>query len=72
MCAMFARQLTGYEPGVGLRRKVDVRLHGKGNSNSHGARPVHLIVTIIKWIRTSRMSTKDSLAVRVSGFGFRV
>ena len=22
-------------------RKVDIRLHGKGNSNSHGARPVH-------------------------------
>ena len=25
-----------------MRRKVDVRLPGKGNSNSHGARPVHL------------------------------
>ena len=24
-------------------RKVDVRLPGKGNSNDHGARPVHLI-----------------------------
>ena len=33
-------------------RKVDVRLPGKGNSNSHGARPVHLIITMIKWIRT--------------------
>ena len=22
-------------------RKVDMRLHGKGNSNSHGARPVY-------------------------------
>ena len=22
-------------------RKVDIRLHGKGNSNSHGARPVY-------------------------------
>jgi len=22
-------------------RKVDIRLHGKGDSNSHGARPVH-------------------------------
>ena len=38
-------------PGV---RKVDVRLPGKGNSNPHGARPVHLIITMIKWIRTSR------------------
>jgi len=27
---------------VGRRRKVDVRLPGKGNSNSHDARPVHL------------------------------
>jgi len=27
-------------------RKVDVRLPGKGNSNSHGARPVHLIITM--------------------------
>ena len=37
-------------------RKVDARLPGKGNSNSHGARPVHLIITMIKWIRTSRLS----------------
>ena len=29
-------------------RKVDVRLPGKGNSNYHGARPVHLIITMIK------------------------
>ena len=27
--------------------KVDVRLPGKGNSHSHGARPVHLIITMI-------------------------
>ena len=33
-------------------RKVDVRLPGKDNSNSHGVRPVHLIITMIKWIRT--------------------
>ena len=38
--------------------KVNVRLPGKGNSNSHGARPVHLIITMIKWIRTgTRRST---------------
>ena len=42
-------------------RKVDVRLPGKGNPNSHGARPVHLIITMIKWIRTSRLSIKNSL-----------
>ena len=39
-------------------RKVDVRLPGEGSSNSHGARPVHLIITRIMWIRTSRLSKK--------------
>ena len=43
-------------------RKVDVRLPEKGNSNSHGARPVHLIITMKKWIRTSRFSIKNSLS----------
>ena len=43
-------------------RKVDVRLPGKGNSNSHGAKPVHLIITMIKWIRTSKLSIKNSLS----------
>ena len=42
-------------------RKVDVRLPGKGNSNSHGSRPVHLIITMIKWVRTSRLSIKNYL-----------
>ena len=42
-------------------RKVDVRLPGKGDSNCHGARPVHLINTMIKWIWTSRLSIKNSL-----------
>ena len=37
------------------------RLPKKGNSNSHGARPVHLIITMIKWIRTSKLSIKNSL-----------
>ena len=37
-------------------RKVDVRLPGQGDSQSHGARPVHLIITTIKWTRTSRLS----------------
>ena len=27
-------------------RKADVRLLGKGNSNSHGARPVHQIIFV--------------------------
>ena len=39
-------------------RRVDVRLPGKGYSNSHGVRPVRLIITMIKWIRTSRLSKK--------------
>jgi len=39
-------------------RKVAIRLPGKGNSNSHGARPVHLIITI----RASRLSMKNSLS----------
>ena len=47
----------GMEP-----RKVDARLPGKGDSNSHGARPVLLIITMIKWIWTSRLSTKNSLS----------
>ena len=42
--------------------RVDVRLPGKGKSNSHGARPVHLIITMIKWIRTSQLSIKNSLS----------
>jgi hypothetical protein len=41
--------------------QIDARLPGKGNSNSHGARPVHLIITMIKWIRTSRLPIKKSL-----------
>ena len=28
--------------------------------NSHGARLIHLIITIIKWFRTSRLSKKNS------------
>jgi len=48
-----------------LVRKVDVRLPGKGNSNSHGTGPVHLITTMIKWIRTSRLSIKNSLSLLV-------
>ena len=46
---------------AGGDRKVDVRLPGKGNSISHGARPVHQIISIIKWIQTSRLSMTLSL-----------
>ena len=48
-------------------RKVDTRLPGKGNSNSHGAKLVHHIISMIKWIWTSRLSIKKSF--RDSGFG---
>jgi len=43
------------------------------NSNSHGARPVHLIITMIKCIRTSRLAIKNSLsgAEDASGGGER-
>ena len=42
----------------GLGRWVDVGLPGNGNSNSHSARPVHLIITMIK--RTLRLGAIDS------------
>ena len=53
---------TAYCVSKAGTRKVDVRLPGKRNSNSHGARPIHLIITMIKWIRTSRLSIKNSLS----------
>ena len=46
-------------------RKVEVRPPRKGNSDPHGARPVHLIITMIKWIRTGRLSIKNSLSIPV-------
>ena len=32
-------------------------------ANSHGARPVYLIITMIKWIRTSWLSMDDFLSL---------
>ena len=49
------------------RRKVDARLPGKEISNSHGAKPVHLTITMIKWIWTSRLSIKNSLSLPARG-----
>ena len=43
--------------------KVDIRLPGNGSSNSHGARPVH---QKHRWIRTSRLSIKNSLSLSPS------
>ena len=52
----------GHEVRDTYPRKVDARLPGKGIPHSHGARPVHLIIIMIKWIRTSRLSIKKSLS----------
>ena len=56
-----------YEPNAG-ERSVDLPWAGQGVEaqllqprllvSSHGARPVHLIITMIKWIRTSRLSIR--------------
>jgi len=50
----------GAESGHEIREEVEdsEQLHKHpeprpGNANSHGARPVHLIITMMKWIRTS-------------------
>ena len=40
-----------------LTRKVDVRLPGNGNANSHGARPVHQIkVALDQWVVNEELS----------------
>ena len=50
--------------------KVDIRLPGKGNFYSHGARPVHQIISMVERIRTGRLSLKHSLSgVRSCGGG---
>ena len=59
----YAELLGGNRHLIGRTRKADVWLPGKGNSNSHGARPVHLIITMIKWIQTSRLSIKNFLSI---------
>ena len=45
----------------------DARLPGKGNSNSYGAMPIYLIITMIKWIRINRLSIKKSLSLYGAG-----
>ena len=53
---------VGYRSGVlPETRKVDVRLPEKGDSKSHGAGPAHPIITMMKWIRTSKLSLNNSL-----------
>ena len=48
---------------IACPRKVHIRLPGRGNSKSRGARPV--FISMIKWTRTSRLSKKISLSVGV-------
>jgi hypothetical protein len=48
--------LLAHVPG-----EVDVRLSGKGYSNSHGTRPVHSIISMVQWIRASSLSIKNPL-----------
>ena len=48
--------------------KVDVRLPGKGNSNTHDTRSVHLIITMIKRTQTSRLSIKNFLSLTTMNF----
>ena len=42
-------------------REVDIRLPGKGNSTSHGARSTK-IISMIQWIQTSGLSIKKSFS----------
>ena len=62
MCPAQGRVLETVRVSQGSTRKVDVRLPGKVNSNSQGARPVHLIITMIKLIRASKLSIQNSLS----------
>jgi len=48
---------------VGGSWKVYIRLPGRGNSNSHSARPVHQISSMLKWIPTRRLSIQNSLSL---------
>ena len=50
-------------------RKVDTRLPGKGNSNSYGARPVHQIISMIEWTRTSSFAMLLEVRPLLSAFG---
>ena len=43
--------------------RVDIRLPGKGNSNSYRTRLVRQNISTIKWIRTSKLSIKTSHSV---------
>jgi len=54
----YIRALLGTPPKLS-RQRCSCRRH---LTFSHGARPVHLIITMIKWIQTSRLSIKTPLS----------
>jgi hypothetical protein len=51
----------------GTAGKVYTRLPGIENSNSHGARPVCQIISMIKWIQNSRLLMKYCLSGGTAG-----
>ena len=55
------RPQRSHDQGHDHLPRKHIRLPEKGNSSSHGARPVHQIITMIKWIRTRRLSIHNSL-----------
>ena len=62
-CGSFLRKGQMFAQVGRSHGKVDVTLPGKGNSSSHGARQVHLIITMIKWIQTSGLPINDFLSL---------
>ena len=54
-CMASGVEFRGWGVGLGVP--------GEGNSNSHGARPVHQIISMIKWIRTSKLSMQNCLSL---------
>ena len=50
-------------------RKVDIMLPGKEDSNSHGARPVHQIISIIEVDSDQQVVNGELSLLRVEGCG---
>ena len=53
-------------------RKLNIRLRGQENSNFLGAWPVYQIISMVEWIRHSRLSIKNFLSGLGFGFSCRV
>ena len=51
-----------HQPSPLTSRMVDIRLPEKREFKLHGASPVHQIISVIKWIQTSRLSVYNSLS----------